>query len=254
MSGMYDLLAPLYDRLNGGADYARLSDYAERQFARYFPAGVKEVLDLACGTGRLTAELARRGYDMTGVDLSEEMLSEARDHAEREGLADKILFLCQDMCDFELYGTVDAVVCSFDAVNHVTARADLSRCFHWVHNYLVPGGLFLFDVNTPYKFRTVYGDRAYVLETGNATCLWQNDYREKAGVCDFLISLFTRDRDGRYTREDTCQREKVYTLRALRRLLAENRLELLSLCADTDGAAPTETSERWYITARAVKP
>ena len=110
MSGMYDLLAPLYDRLNGGADYLRLADYAEGQFARYFPAGVQSVLDLACGTGRLTAELSRRGYDMIGVDLSDEMLAEARDRAERAGLSDQILFLCQDMCDFELYGTVEAVV------------------------------------------------------------------------------------------------------------------------------------------------
>lgn len=253
MRTMYGALAPFYDALNGDLDYGKWAGFVEENFHRYFPSKVEAVLDLACGTGRMTEALCRRGYDMIGVDISPDMLSVARQSAEAAGMADRILYLCQDMCNFELYGTVEAVVCCLDSVNHITDRRDLSRCFHWVHNYLVPGGLFIFDVNTPYKFETIYGDNAYVLEDEGLLCAWQNRYRKSSRLCDFYISLFTENTDGTYTREDTHQRERMYTLPALKRLLAENRLEILSVSSDLAFGTPTATSERYYITARAVK-
>jgi cyclopropane fatty-acyl-phospholipid synthase-like methyltransferase len=181
------------------------------------------------------------------------MLSVARASAEKKGMADRILYLCQDMCEFELYGTVEAVVCCLDAVNHVTDRASLSRCFHWVHNYLVPNGLFLFDVNSPYKFREVYGDRAYVLEDEGVLCAWQNQFSERSKTCDFYISLFSENEDGLYERTDTVRRERLYTIPALSRLLKENGLELLYICPDFSFGNIKETDERYYIAARAIK-
>lgn len=253
MDNLYQALAPFYDALNRDVDYKTWADYAEACFARYFPGKVDAVLDLACGTGRMTLELAGRGYDMIGVDASPEMLSVARERTEEAGLSDRILYLCQDMCEFELYGTVEAVVCCLDAVNHVTDRAALSRCFHWVHNYLVPGGIFLFDVNTPYKFENVYGDRAYLLEEDGVVCAWQNDYHPRSHTCDFLISLFCEEEDGRYTRQDVCQRERMYSLRSLHRLLSQNGLELLSVSGNFNFDEPCADCERYYIAARAVK-
>ena len=253
MKNMYSALAPFYDMLNGELDYGAWADFLEENFRRYCPEKVTSVLDLACGTGRMTAELCRRGYDMIGVDRSPDMLSVARQNAEKTGMTDRILYLCQDMCDFELYGTVEAVVCCLDSVNHVLDRRDLSRCFHWVHNYLVPDGLFIFDVNTPYKFENVYADNAYVLEDEGVLCAWQNHYRKGSRLCDFYISLFTENTNGSYEREDTRQTERVYTLRSLEKLLSESGLALLSVVSDFAFTPVNEKTERYYITARAVK-
>ncbi len=253
MNDLYQALAPFYDALNRDVDYVTWADFAERCFAAHFPGNVESVLDLACGTGRMTVELAGRGYDMIGVDASPQMLAMAYEKAVSAGLSERILYLCQNMCDFELYGTVEAVVCCLDSINHVTDRRDLSRCFHWVHNYLVPGGLFLFDVNTPYKFEHIYGAHDYVLEEEGVLCTWQNLYRKKAQVCDFYISLFQEEDDGRYLRQDVHQRERMYSLRVLGRLLAEQQLELIAVYGDLAGNPPTADCQRYYILARAIK-
>lgn len=253
MENLYSALAPFYDALNGEIDYGAWADFLEESFARLRPAGVHTVLDLGCGTGRMTLELARRGYDMIGVDGSAEMLAVAREKAEQEGLSGSILFLQQDITEFELYGTVDAVVCCLDTVNHITDRAALGRCFRWVHNYLNPGGLFLFDVNTPYKFEHIYGDRAYLLEDGHAFCAWQNYYRKRSGLCDFYISLFVRGEDGRYTRSEHLQRERCYPLPTLRRMLTESRLLPASVSGGLDFAEPGADCPRFYLAAVAEK-
>ena len=253
MKDLYEALAPFYDAFNGDLDYGKWADFIEESFRRYYSGKVESVLDLACGTGRMTEELCRRGYDMIGVDISPDMLAVARASAEKKGMADRILYLCQDMCEFELYGTVEAVVCCLDAVNHVTDRAALSRCFHWVHNYLVPNGLFLFDVNSPYKFREIYGDRAYVLEDEGVVCAWQNHFSERTKMCDFYISLFEETESGLYERTDTARRERLYTISMLRRLLKENGMELLRVCPDFSFGNIQENSERYYVAARAIK-
>lgn len=253
MDNLYAALAPFYDALNKDIDYHSWGDFAEACFQKYFPGKVDAVLDLACGTGSMTLELAARGYDMVAVDASPDMLAVARERTEEAGLSDRILYLCQDMCEFELYGTVEAVVCCLDAVNHITDRAALSRCFHWVHNYLVPDGLFLFDVNTPFKFEQIYGNNAYLLEEDGVLCAWQNIYHPKARTCDFYISLFCEEEDGRYTRQDAHQRERMYTMRSLERLLAENGLELIFVSGNFDFEDPREDCQRYYIAARAIK-
>ena len=252
MRDFYELIAPFYDIFNKDVSHAAWADLAEKCFTR-FEGRVESVLDLGTGTGSLALELARRGYDMIGVDASEEMLSVAHRRAEEAGLSERILWLCQKMTDFELYGTVEAVVSSLDCINHLLSPAQLRECFRLVHNYLVPNGLFLFDVNTPYKFEHVYGDRDYVLEEDGALCAWQNLYREKSGLCDFYISLFTEQRDGSYLREDTVERERRYTLRALKSALGETGFELLGVYGTTELDAPEENSGRWYLLAKAIK-
>ena len=125
---IYDLIAPIYDKVNGDVDYSQWADFIEKIIEREYRPGKPElVLDLGCGTGRMTLELARRGYDMTGIDYSTEMLEIARDNAEAEGLADRMLWLCQDITEFELYGTVDVTVSCLDTVNHITEPAALSE-------------------------------------------------------------------------------------------------------------------------------
>lgn len=249
----YDTIAHVYDRLNAELDYGAWADFVEASFARHLPARPSLVLDLACGTGRMTHTLAARGYDMIGVDLSPEMLSTAYSRAGET----MPLFLCQDMRTFELYGTVGATVCCLDSINYLTDDRDLAQCFATVHNYLDPNGLFLFDVNTPYKFAHTYGDQAYILEDeldGRAVyCGWQNSYDSETALCQFYLTLFEERPDGSYRRTEETQTERCYTHDAILTALADAGFAHLGTYADFAFAAPTETTERWYIAARAIK-
>ncbi len=249
---MYDAIAHVYDKLNAEIDYKAWADFIEKCFDRYLDKRPELVLDLACGTGRMTRELRTRGYDMIGVDGSADMLSCAME-ADREG----ILYLLQDMREFELYGTVGAVVCCLDSVNYLLEDKDVRDTFACVHNYLDPDGLFIFDMNTPYKFENIYGDNAYILEDecdGRAVyCGWQNEYDEDSGICDFYLALFEEDGDGAYIRSDEHQRERCYTFDKIKQMLTECKLELVGVFSDYDFSSPEDTTERWYIVARAKK-
>ena len=187
---------------------------------------------------------------MTGVDSSPEMLSVAREKAAEAGRGDAILFLCQDMLAFELYGTVQAVVSTLDSVNHMDGKADFLQMLSLVHNYLEPGGLFLFDVNSPYKFREIYGTNAYVLEDEGVLCAWQNLYDPKTRLCEFFTSVFTEDADGRYTRRDDYERETCFTPAEIRNMLEKSGFAVVSMHGGTDGSAPARDTERLYFTAK----
>ena len=251
---IYDILAPVYDAINAGIDYSAWADFIEKIIDREYLQGKPElVLDLGSGTGSMTLELAKRGYDMTGVDCSPEMLDIARERADAEGLSDRMLWLCQDMREFELYGTVDVTVCCLDGMNHLTSPKDLSKCLKLVHNYLIPDGLFIFDVNGRYKFENIYGTTTYAMEEEGSVCIWQNDYNPKTQICDFYITLFSEDEDGRYQRYDDVQRERMYTLRALKTRLADAGFEFIGAYSDFDFTAATDNDERIYIVARCIK-
>ena len=251
---MYDLIAPIYDKINGELDYDAWADFIEENIRRYNPDMKTElVLDLGCGTGRMTLELGRRGYDMTGVDLSPEMLDLAREAAEEAGLSDKMLWLLQDITDFELYGTVELAVSCLDTLNHLTDAADLRRCLSLVHNYLVPDGLFVFDINGKGKFENIYADNSYVMEEDGSVCVWQNSYNPKTRLCDFFITLFEEDEDGRYSRYDELQTERMYTIRTMKKMLTECGFEFIGAYSDFDFGEATDASERIYITARCKK-
>ena len=258
----YSAVARVYDRLNADIDYVGWADFFEKCFDRFLKGRPELVLDLACGTGSMTLELAHRGYDMIGVDGSADMLSEAYSRAEGA----RILFLQQDMRSFELYGTVGAVTCCLDSLNYLLENKDLLSCFRTVHNYLDPDGLFLFDMNTPYKFEHTYGQCAYVLEDelvwdageeseerAEIYCGWQNAYDPATRICDFDLSIFEELPDGNYRRSDEHQRERCYTLDEILSTLKQAGLEPLGVWSDFDFSAPVANTERWYFAARAIK-
>ena len=151
----YSAIARVYDRLNKDIDYKKWADFFEECFSRFLCQKPEIILDLACGTGRMTRELASRGYDMIGVDGSADMLGEAYASG-----GEGILYLMQDMRDLELYGTVGATVCCLDSLNYLLKDEDLLKTFSLVHNYSDPDGLFIFDMNTPYKFENIYSDNS----------------------------------------------------------------------------------------------
>ena len=204
----FGVLARYYDALNFGADYKKVADYIEEVF-RLYQKKPELVLDVACGTGSLTLELKKRGYDMTGLDLSADMLAAA---AAKKNTKD-ILWLNQDMASFELYGTVDAAVCCFDSLNYLTEPGEVKKCFASVHNYLNPGGLFVFDVNSKHKFESVYANSNFIIENAKKKvfCSWRNSYRKKTGTCDFHITLFTGLPDGSYMRHEQTQKQKYHS-------------------------------------------
>ena len=248
---IYDLLAPFYDAINSELDYSAWADFIEKIVKREYNGTPELAGDLGCGTGRMTLELARRGYDMTGVDYSPEMLDVARETAEREGL--DILWLCQDMREFELYGTVELAVCCLDSVNHLTSVGDVEKFFSLVHNYLSPDGLFVFDINGKSKFEHLYADNTYAMEEEGAVCIWQNYYNEKSKLCDFYITLFKERPDGAYERYDERQRERMYTLKQIKNLLKKTNLEFVGAYSDFDFTEGSDTDDRIYIAARCKK-
>lgn len=260
MSGCegYRALAGVYDLLNREIRYSGWADFFEACFSRWLPQKPELILDLACGTGRMTHELARRGYDMIGVDGSADMLSVAY-ATKPEGSG--TLFLEQDMRSFELYGTVGAVTCCLDSLNYLLADGELLTCFKTVHNYLDPGGLFLFDMNTPYKFTHTYGSNSYILEdelpadsgAADVFCAWQNSYDAETRICDFDLSIFEEQPDGSYLRADEHQQERCYSMEEITGALRDAGLELLGVFSDWEFSAPDDTAERWYFAARAIK-
>ncbi len=249
----YDAIAGIYDKWNEELDYEAWADFAEENFKKYLTARPQLVLDLACGTGSMTLALSKRGYDMIGVDGSEDMLSVAFERSEGH----QILYLLQDMRDFELYGTVGAVTCCLDSINYLLSESDLDKCFACVHNYLDPDGLFLFDVNSPYKFETVYGDNSFIMEDVDEEgrkrfCGWQNEFDRESGICSFYLSVF-EESEGGYLRRDEEQHERCYSLDELKCALLRNGFEWLSVSAGYDFSAPNDKSERLYIAARCKK-
>ena len=265
MSGCegYEAIARVYDKLNAEIDYAAWADFVEACFDQFLPCRPELVLDLACGTGSMTLQLAAHGYDMIGIDGSADMLAEAYNRAQGK---DGILFLQQDMREFELYGTVGAVTCCLDSLNYLLSSDDLSRCFACVHNYLDPNGLFLFDMNTPYKFEHIYADNAYVLEDElvwdegteqeervPVYCGWQNHFCEETQICDFDLSVFEELPDGSYRRADELQQERCYELEEIRQTLEQAGFEYLGVWSDYEFSPLEASTRRWYFAARAKK-
>jgi SAM-dependent methyltransferase len=180
------------------------------------------------------------------------MLGVARDICYDKGI-DDVLLLCQGMQNFELYGTVDACVCCLDSLNYLTSPIDLTKCLSLVHNYLIPDGVFVFDINTPYRLENVYAQNAYILECEDALLAWQNDYNEKSKICKFYLSLFEENEDGSYTRSDEIQKERCYSKKQILRALENAGFEVISIHGDFDGTPATDTDEKWFITARNIK-
>ncbi|MBO4453205.1 MAG: class I SAM-dependent methyltransferase [Clostridia bacterium] len=202
---MFSGVSAVYDEINGEA-YLPYAEYLVKECFSCASIPVREVLDLGCGTGGICAILAKRGYDMVGIDISDGMLNAA--FSNNAGL--NTLLLCQDMRGFELYGTVQAVYSSFDCINYLLSAEELQKVFSLVHNYLEPGGVFCFDVNTPFRYKNVFDGRSYCYETPCFFAATRAALSDDGDFCDFTIDVFSDDGSGKWERESERQTQRVF--------------------------------------------
>lgn len=260
----YTSFASVYDTFMDNVPYGEWGGYIYTLLCRY---GVKSgiILDLGCGTGTITEILAGYGYDMIGVDNSEDMLELAME--KRIASGHDILYLLQDMREFELYGTVRAVVSVCDSVNYITEPEELAGVFRLVNNYLDPGGIFLFDFNTEYKYREVMGDCTIAEDRGPCSFIWDNCYYEEERINEYDLTLFIREgtapgRNEGAEEDDTEENgalyrkytethfQRGYTLEEIRELLSSAGL-IFQAAYDMDTReAAGEKSERVCVIAR----
>ena len=256
----YTGFAAVYDTFMDNVPYREWGEYIHSMLCK---KGVKDglVLDLGCGTGTMTEILAGYGYDMIGADNSEDMLELAMEKRIRSG--HDILYLLQDMREFELYGTVRAVVSVCDSLNYITDPEDLENVFRLVNNYLDPGGIFLFDFNTEYKYREVMGDCTIAEDRGVCSFIWDNYYYEEERINEYDLTLFVRetgqpdpdtdepDKEGQlYRRYTETHYQRAYTLEEMQRLLEKAGLVFEAAYDMDTKEVPGDTSERICVIAR----
>ena len=272
----YTSFARVYDMFMDNVPYEEWCDYITGLLKEY---GISNglVLDLGCGTGSMTELLAARGFDMIGVDCSEDMLEIALEKRMASGR--DILYLQQDMRDLELYGTVRAVVCLCDSINYLLDVQDLETVFRLVNNYLDPGGIFIFDLNTEYKYRELLADRTIAENRDEGSFIWDNYYDEESRINEYDLALFIpaeeadagkmgegagpdcetgaasgsgTSGEGLYRKYQETHFQRAYTLDEIREALERAGMEYLTWYdGDGDGRqAPREDSERIYVIAR----
>ena len=245
----YTSFAEVYDQFMDNVPYREWADFLQEILQK---EGINDglVLDLGCGTGSMTEELAGRGYDMIGVDNSEDMLEIAMEKRQESG--HDILYLLQDMKEFELYGTVRAVVSVCDSVNYVTEKEELEQVFRLVNNYLDPGGIFVFDFNTEYKYREVLGDRTIAENREDSSFIWDNYYYEEEHMNEYELTLFIQEADQKelYHKYQETHFQRTYTLEEIRELLEKSGLRFVAAYEDYTKEAPGKGSERICVVAR----
>ena len=243
----YGKFAQVYDLFMDNVDYEGWADCLEKHLKE---EGIEDglVLELGCGTGTMTGLLARRGYDMIGVDNSEEMLAEAMEKKVEDGL--DILYLLQDMQEFELYGTVRAAVSVCDSLNYITEKEELLQVFRLVNNYLDPGGIFLFDMNTVHKYRDILGDDTIAENRDEGSFIWENSYDPDTGLNIYELAVFLPREDGLYEKCEELHCQRAYEQAEIEALIREAGMELVGVYdAYTDKPASPD-SERLLFIAR----
>ena len=249
----YTSFAEVYDTFMDNVPYEEWADYLEDRLKEY---GIRDglVLELGCGTGSMTELLAEKGYDMIGVDNSEDMLEIAMEKRIESGHG--ILYLLRDMQAFELYGTVRAIVSVCDCVNYVTDKNELQEVFCLVNNYLDPQGIFIFDFNTEYKYREVLGDQTIAESREDCSFIWDNYYYEEERINEYELNLFIREDAESETEGDLYRRfrethfQRAYTLEEITRIVEESGLQFVTAYEAFTKEPPSKNSERIYVIAR----
>ena len=246
---MYQAFASHYDLLTGEINYPARGAYFDRLLRRYLPETDEPpiLLDLGCGTGSLSVVMSGLGYDVIGVDQSPDMLMEAL------GKGKEVQYICQEFTALDLYGTVSATVCALDCINHLPSAEAVCETFRRVSLFTEQGGLFLFDVNTPYKHREVLANHTFVYDLPDVYCVWQNTTDPDTLTTEISLDFFVPDGES-YYREEESFCERCWQQELLERLLAETGFELLAIYAADTEQPLGESDQRAVYLARKQTP
>lgn len=240
----YTSFAQVYDLFMDNVPYEQWGEYLTCLFKEY---GIEDglLLDLGCGTGKLTRYLAEKGYDMIGVDYSYEMLDVAKAESKEE-----ILYLMQDMRGFELYGTVRAIYSACDCANYILEEEELKEVFSLANNYLDPGGLFVFDINTPYKYRKLLAENTFAETREEGSFIWENYFDEEEQINEYDLTLYIKEEDGRFQRFEETHFQRCYELEDIQKLLEEAGLEFVAMYDAYTKEPVSEESEKVLFIAK----
>ena len=245
----YEGFAQVYDEFMIDVPYDKWCEYIIEIFKKHnLKINTNLIAELGCGTGNMTERPAKKGFEMIGIDLSESMLAKAIEKAIESEL--DILYLNQDMAEFELYGTVDAIISICDSINYITEKAELLKVFKLVNNYLEPNGLFVFDINTIYKFENVLGCNSFCQTTENSAYTWENYYDEEERINEFYTNFFIENEDGLYERFEEFHYEKGYEINEIVELLEKAGLKFEACYEELSFDLPKGNSQRVFFVAR----
>ena len=244
----FEALAQYYDRFVG-ADYEKIIGFIDKKIKKYLP-DASLICDIGCGSGTVTLGLLEKGYDMIGVDGSIEMLTEAMNKRADCSNGEKALFLCQQLPEFELYGTVDGIISTLDTVNYITNENDLERLFYWFRNYLNPNGVLIFDINTLYKYQSLLDGHCEIYEDQDVFFSWRSNFEEN--LCNHQLTFFTK-KDDFYQRRDDEQQQCYYSPERIEQLLKKYDFQLLGIYDDYGEAEPTPQTQRLTYLAKKAK-
>ena len=240
---MYRDFAYVYDELMKDVDYDAWVDFIEKVFQTYQVRPAR-IVDLACGTGNITSRLASRGYMLTGVDISNEMLGIAREKSRKQGLF--LQYINQDIRELQLHGLVDVIVCMCDGVNYILDDTDLKQVFERVYQYLRPGGLFLFDISSHYKLSEILANNLMAETEGDVNLVWFNNFDEKTNILQMDLTFFVRQGD-LFKRFYETHFQRAYKNNEIIDLLRQVGFNIDKVCADFSLDPPSKDSERIFF-------
>lgn len=244
----YGIFSSVYDILTENVEYERIADKICSLLTRNGINGGL-LLDLGCGTGTLSFLLEKNGFDIIGVDPSEDMLAVANEKKYDENSS--AIFLCQSGEELDLYGTIDCAVCSLDTINHISSLNKIRETFKKISLFMNLGGILVFDINTPYKHEKILGDNTFVYDMDEVYCVWQNTFDAQNGKTDIDLDFFIRNEDDEcYERYSESFSEYAYNLEDILNILKKCGFEILSLCDDYTDNDINEETQRITITAK----
>lgn len=242
---MYDSLAYVYDILMEGTPYEKWVDNIERLFKKY-KTEPRLILELGCGTGNITVPMAKRGYEMIGIDISVDMLNEAREKAIAENL--EVLYINQDMRSFELYGSVDACISLCDSMNYILTHEDIKKVFRLIKNYLNPGGFFIFDLNTEYMFELMHKQASFGEARERTAFVCETCYNKRTRLMEYRVDVFKDAKgNGSYNRFSEAHYERAYAIDEIAELISGCGLKFAGAFDVDTLKRPNEASKRVYI-------
>lgn len=243
----YEKFAEVYDLFMDEIPY--------QKWARYLTSCLKEegidsglLLELGCGTGTMTELLSDAGYDMTGVDASAEMLQKALEKRDKSNK--DILYLCQDMREFELYGTMRAILSVCDTMNYLLEPDDFLTTLKLVNNYLDPNGIFIFDLKTEHYYKEVLGERTEAVNEEEASYIWENFYDEETKINEYMLTLFEREESGLFSRSEEYHEQRAYSIEEIKALSEEAGMIFVGAYKECTKTPADGTEDRIHVILR----